>query len=584
MTISAKTMPAPGAGLTRGQRTVALWVVLLAFFMDLLDTTIVNVAIPSIQRELGASYSAIQWIVAGYALAFALFLISGGRLGDILGYKKLFLFGMAGFTIASALCGFSASTEMLIASRVLQGFMAAMMVPQILSTIQVMYTTTEERQGISAFYGALAGLATVAGPILGAILITGNLWDFGWRTIFLVNVPVGVAAFVLAAIYMPNARSPHPLRLDVVGMVLVVLAMLMLMYPLIQGRELDWPAWAFVSMAASVVVFVIFGVSQIWKDKRDGSPLVVPHLFKERAFVAGILLSGSFFAIVAGFFLVFTIFLQIGLGYSILKSGLTGIPFSIGVSVAAGMSGPVLVPRFGRTIVSAGPVIMGLGFALLVITIRHFGGDVTPYELIPSLLFAGIGMGFVVAPVYPFILAGVPLKDAGSASGVINAIGQIGGAVGVAVIGVIFFGAISDRAADSVQTVHGELASDLTAAGIPSFAQGSIVSGFETCFRDRSSAKDPTATPDSCKQGEQSLAAFAATQPALAAKVGDVIAARAKEANQRNFTSSMERALWYEIVILVFIFFLTFLLPRHPRSEAELAEAEKEGGAPVAVI
>src|ERR1043166_5028712 len=164
-------MPEVGAGLSRRGRTIALIVVLLAFFMDVLDGTIVNVAIPSIQESLGASYSAIQWIIAGYALAFALFLITGGRLGDILGYKKLFLAGIVGFTGASALCGASTTTEMLVGARLVQGFMAAMMVPQILSTIQIMYTTVEARRGVSAFYGGLAGIATVTGPIIGALLI-----------------------------------------------------------------------------------------------------------------------------------------------------------------------------------------------------------------------------------------------------------------------------------------------------------------------------------------------------------------------------------------------------------------------------
>ena len=179
------------ASLTGRGRTIATLVVLLAFFMDILDSTIVNVAIPSIRDGLGASYSAIQWIIAGYSLAFALFLITGGRLGDIVGYKKMFLIGIAGFTVASALSGLATSTEMLIGARLLQGLMAALMVPQILSTIQIMYTTTKERQGISAFYGGIAGIATVLGPIIGALLITGNVWGLGWRTIFLVNLPVG---------------------------------------------------------------------------------------------------------------------------------------------------------------------------------------------------------------------------------------------------------------------------------------------------------------------------------------------------------------------------------------------------------
>ena len=567
------TPPAVGAGLTARRRTIALWVVLLAFFMDLLDTTIVNVAIPSIQANLGASYSSIQWIVAGYALTFALFLITGGRLGDIFGYRRLFLIGTIGFIVASALSGLATSTAMLIGARLLQGFFAAMMVPQILSTIQVMYTTSEERQGVSAFYGALAGVATVGGPILGALLITGNAFGFGWRTIFLVNVPVGIAAVILAALYLPAAKSPHPLRLDLVGVALVVLAMLLLMYPLIEGRELDWPVWAFASMAISLVVFVLFAVSQIWKEKRGGSPLVVPHLFRQRSFVAGIVLSGSFYAIVVAFFLILTLFLQVGLGYSVLEAGLTGIPFSIGVSVAAGMSGPVLVPRFGRNIISAGPVAMVAGFACFIWTIGHFGGEVTPFELIPALVISGVGMGFVVASVYPFILAEVPLKDAGSASGVINAVGQIGGAVGIAAIGVIFFGLIGSQADISAASVSDRLTTDLSAAGVPGFVAPSVLSSFATCFHDRANAKDFSVLPPSCQQGVAAQQALAQSQPALAEAIGEATARAGRAANQRNFTTAMERTLAWEIAALVVIFFISFFLPPRPRPQADLAAA-----------
>ena len=570
--------PPVGAGLTQRGRTIALWVVLLAFFMDLLDTTIVNIAIPSIQANLGTSYSAIQWIIAGYALTFALFLITGGRLGDIVGYKPLFLTGMVGFIVASALSGFAPTTEVLIGARLLQGFFAAMMVPQILSTIQVMYTTTGERQGISAFYGALAGIASVGGPILGALLISGDVWGFGWRTIFLVNIPVGIAAIILAAIYLPNARSPHPLHLDVVGVVIGLVAMLMLMYPLIEGRELGWPWWTYASMAGSLVVFVVFAFSQIWKDRRDGSPLVVPHLFVHRAFVAGILLLGSFYAVVSGFFLIFTLFLQVGLGYGVLKAGLTGIPFSIGVSIAAGLSGPVLVPRFGRNIITAGPVVMAIGFALFIWTVNAFGGAVTPYELIPAQLISGLGMGFVVASVYPFILAEVPIKDAGSASGVINATGQIGGAMGVAAIGVIFFGLIGSLATASVDSVRDAFRADLTTAGAPPFGLRSITNMFEACFTDRANAKDFTAMPQSCQDAIDAMKQQGAKQPELAQAIGTLAQHYGAIANQRNFTSSITQTLYWQIGAMVVIFLLSFLLPRRPRSEADLAAAGVAAG------
>ncbi|CAN5368758.1 MFS transporter [soil metagenome] len=571
------TQSAPYPAIDPAKRTIALWVVLLAFFMDLLDTTIVNVAIPSIQQSLGASYSAIQWIIAGYSLAFALFLITGGRLGDIFGYRTLFLVGTSGFVVASALCGLAPTTEVLIGARVVQGFMAAMMVPQILSTIQVMYTDTKERQGVSAFYGALAGIATVSGPIIGALLISGNPLGLGWRAIFLVNLPVGIAAVILGIIYLPKAKSPHPLRLDILGVGLVVLAMLLLMYPLIQGRELDWPSWTFVAMAVSIPVFIIFAWSQIAKDRRDGSPLVVPSLFTKRSFIAGVGPIGAFFGIVSGFFLVLTLFLQVGLGYSVLKAGLTGIPFSIGVSVAAGMSGPVLVPKFGRNIITAGPAVMIAGFALFVWTIGAFGGDVTPWELVPALLLAGIGMGCVVASVYPFILAEVPIRHAGSASGVINAVGQIGGAMGIAAIGVVFFGLIGSEADKSSDSVRDALAADLTAVGVPAFVQPPILSSFATCFHDRANAKDFSAVPESCRQAAAAMAELAQSMPSSTAAITTAIGTRAREANQRNFTAALERTMIWQIAALVLVFFLGFLLPPRPRPEAELAAA---GAAP----
>ncbi len=579
MSVSATVQsPAIGGGLTRQGRTIATLVVLLAFFMDILDSTIVNVAVPSIRDNLGASYSAVQWIIAGYSLAFALFLITGGRLGDILGYKTMFLLGMAGFTLASAISGLATSTEMLIGARCLQGMMAAVMVPQILSTIQVLYTTTKERQGISAFYGGIAGIATVAGPIIGAFLITGDVWGLGWRTIFLVNLPVGVGAMILAWIFLPDAKSPNPLKLDLVSVAVIVLALLMLLFPLIQGRELDWPYWLLGLMAASVPVFVLFGFIQVWKDRRDGSPLVVPELFTRRSFVAGIILNLAFFSVVFGFFFVFTIFLQIGLGYSILKAGLTGIPFSLGVTIAAGMSGPILVPRFGRKIISAGPVIMGAGYCLFVATIHYFGADVTPWELVPSLVLAGAGMGCVVAPIYPFVLAEVPIKHAGSASGIINTVQQIGGAVGVAVIGVVFFGLLSDRAEVSLQEVRPGLTADLTAAGVPAAGQSQVIQGFERCYFDQVRAKDLATAPESCRNSESALAAFATQAPQAASATRAALETHGREASRLNFLSAMKRTVVWQVAALGVIFFLTFLLPARPRSREEMEEIAAEGG------
>src|SRR5215213_922513 len=272
-------------------RAFAVVVVLMAFFMDLLDTTIVNIAIPSMQHNLHTTYADIQWVIAGYSLAFALTLVTGGRLGDIFGYKRMFLIGIAGFTLASILAGAAVSPMMLIISRLVQGTMAAIMVPQVLSTIQVLYQDQKERAKISGLYGALGGLASVAGPIIGALLITANPFNLEWRSTFYVNIPIGIAALLLGARVLPAAKSPHPLHVDLVGVGLISSALLLLIFPLLQGRDLGWPLWTYVMMIAALPLFLLFGWYEVRKNRRDGSPLVVPELFHTRSFIAGLIIS-----------------------------------------------------------------------------------------------------------------------------------------------------------------------------------------------------------------------------------------------------------------------------------------------------
>ena len=561
------------SGMDPRRRRIALAVVLLAFAMDLLDSTIVNIGIPSIQRELGTSYAAIQWIVAGYQLTFALLLITGGRLGDIFGYRRILLIGITGFALSSALCGFAVSSEMLVAARLIQGLSAALMVPQTLALMQVMYPSFEERRRVSAVYGAVAGLATVSGPVIGALLITGNPYGFGWRTIFLINLPLAIAALGLGFAYLPVRKSPHPLHIDGVGVGLILVAMLMLMFPLIEGRELDWPQWAFVSMAASLAVFVVFAASQIWKDRRDGSPLVVPHLFRARSFVAGITIQLAFYSVVAAFFLVLTIFLQIGLGYDVLTAGLTAVPFSLGIGITVTIAQGVLVPRFGRSTLTAGPLIMAVGLGLFMAEIATLGGALSPWDVVPVLFITGAGMGCVVAPIYPFILAQVPVKDAGSASGVINAVGQVGGAMGVAAVGVVFFGLIGSQATVSVDSVRAGLTADLATAGLPAFAAPQVVGAFETCFHDRANSKDFSAVPKSCAEAEKAQAAFAASDPALATKVAAVLVRYADDARARDFSAAMRETLVWLMAGLVVVSLITFLLPYQPMRREEMEAA-----------
>ncbi|MFF6778527.1 MFS transporter [Streptomyces sp. NPDC012637] len=426
------------------RRWIALAIVMTAAFMDLVDATIVNIAIPSIERDLGASFGAIQWITAGYALAFAAGLITGGRLGDIYGRRRLFLLGTAGFTVASALCGLAANQEMLVGSRLLQGAAAALMVPQVLSIVHVTFPA-HERGKVFGMFGAIIGLGAVSGPLLGALLTQWNIAGLEWRPIFLINLPVGVAALILGRRFITESKAPQALRLDLVGVVLVTVALLMLIYPLTRGRELDWPLWGHLMMAGSLVVFAALVAYEKYKTRKDGSPLVELSLFKVKSFAAGIAVQLTFGVVLGIFFLVWTLYMQIGLGWSPLKAGLTGVPFSIAVSAAAGLSVQALVPRFGRKVLQAGALTMVAGILLYFFVAGRYGTEISPWQMIPPLMVMGLGMGLIVAPLTDAVLSEVPREHAGSASGLINTTGQMGNALGLGLVSVVFFGTIDEK-------------------------------------------------------------------------------------------------------------------------------------------
>ncbi|MER7625751.1 MFS transporter [Streptomyces sp. NPDC126503] len=425
------------------RRWIALAIVMTAAFMDLVDATIVNIAIPSIERDLGASFGAIQWITAGYALAFAAGLITGGRLGDIYGRKRLFLLGTAGFTLASALCGFAASPEMLVGSRLLQGAAAAMMVPQVLSIVHVTFPA-HERGKVFGLFGAIIGLGAVSGPLLGALLTQWNIAGLEWRPIFLINLPVGVAALILGRKFITESKAPKALRLDLVGVLLVTAALILLIYPLTRGRELGWPLWGHLMMAGSLVVFGALVAYERYKTRKDGSPLVELSLFRVKSFAAGIAVQLTFGVVLGIFFLVWTLYMQIGLGWTPLKAGLTGVPFSVAVSVAAGMSVQKLVPRFGRKVLQAGALTMIAGVLLYLFEAGRYGTGIEPWQMVPPLVVMGAGMGLIVAPLTDAVLSEVPKEHAGSASGLINTTGQMGNALGLGLVAVVFYGSIDD--------------------------------------------------------------------------------------------------------------------------------------------
>lgn len=419
-------------------RWVALFVILAAEVMDLLDALVTTIAAPTIRKELGGSDSLVQWLGAGYTLAMAVGLITGGRLGDLYGRKRMFVIGACGFTAASLLCGLAVSPEMLIASRVAQGLFGAVMIPQGLGLIKEMFPPQELGKAFGMF-GPVMTISSVGGPVLAGWLVDADFFGTGWRMIFLINLPIGLAAVLAALRYLPEHRLSDATKLDLPGVALISAAAFLLVFPLIQGRELGWPAWTFVSMAASAVMFALFGRYESRRAASGRDPLITPSLFHKRAFTGGLVAGLAFFSGMMGFGLVFSLYTQIGLGFTPLEAGLAALPQAIGgvAGFALAMSG--LQEKLGRGLLQIGTVVMAAGAAVLAVTINLAGVEVSGWQLAPGLALVGIGMGLAMAPFFDIVLAGVEPHESGSASGALTAIQQLGGALGAAVLGTLFF-------------------------------------------------------------------------------------------------------------------------------------------------
>jgi EmrB/QacA subfamily drug resistance transporter len=556
---------------------VALAVVLVAAFMILLDISIVNVAIPSIQRDIHASYAQIQFVVAGYLLAYAVMLITGGRLGDIVGRKLMFIIGVAGFTLASLLCGLSQSGDQIVAFRVFQGLMAALMYPQIFSIIQVVIPI-ERRATAFGLFGATIGLATVTGPLAGGLIINANIAGLDWRPIFLINLPIGIFAVVAALIYLPESKAPNAPRLDLVGVAIVSVGLFLLTFPLVEGRDANWPWWTYAMLLAALVTLAAFVLFERARERAGKDPLVVLSLFENRSFMAGVALYFVFFSAMPSLFLTLNLWLQIGLGFDALKTGLTVIPFAIGSGVFSGVSAR-LIGRFGRNVLTAGGVILIVGVLATIFTARQAGPGLQGPELIPALFICGMGLGLIIAPSINFILSAVDNRDAGSASGVITTVQQMGGAFGIAAIGVIFFGLVGSNAdpvtADQVPKMEATMAT----VGVPTAVADQFIGLYRVCFHDRAIAKDPTVNPSSCFKalGYRPTPAQLGLTPQEAAAQGPrtggvaqkLFKDSATEARQRDFTNAIQGSLIYNLVAFMIAFLLIFLLPRHVRPQGQ---------------
>lgn len=415
-------------------RWMVLAVVMIADVMDLLDATITNLAGPSIRRDIGGGQSTLQWILAAYTLTFAVGLVTSARVGDFVGRRPMFVVGMAGFTAASLVSGLAPSPGLLIAARAVQGLFAATMIPQGLAMVKSSFTAEDLQKAFIPF-GPVMGLAAVLGPILAGFLISADFFGAGWRMIFWINVPVGLVAACCAARYLPRLERDRAARLDLPGAVLLTTASALLIYPLVQGHEQGWPGWMFAMIAAAAVVFAGF----VLRERRSAHPVIEPSLFTHRGFVGGLAFLGTFFTAMIGFSLAINLFLQYGLHFTPLHTGLAMVPWALGIAVGAGVSGAVLGPKLGRRVVHGGLVLTVAGLLALWWAIGTQGLDTSAWDLAPGFFLGGVGSGAVFAPLFDIILAALGDHEIGTGSGLLNAVQQFCGALGVAVLGTLFF-------------------------------------------------------------------------------------------------------------------------------------------------
>ncbi|GAA3432914.1 MFS transporter [Kutzneria kofuensis] len=436
---------ARAAPLPLGRAWLVLVVVVIADLMDLVDTSVANLAGPAIRADLGGGPMTLQWVLSAYTAAFALGLITSGRLGDLLGRRRLFLLGMAGFTAASLACGLAPGAGFLIVARLFQGLFGAVMIPQGMALVKIVFPPEHLRRALMPF-GPIMGLAMVAGPILAGWLLHLDLFGSQWRSIFLINVPTGLLAAALGWRVLPrHSGEDSGARLDLLGVGLLTAGSALLIVPLIQGRDLGWPSWTYAMIAGGLVAFGLFVVS----ERRSSHPVITRSLFGKRSFIVGLLITGGFYASLSAFVLAVNLLLQSGLGWTPLDTGFALIPWAAGTAVATLLSGAVLAARLGRANLHLGLAIAVVGLLALWWSTAHWGAAVTVWQLAPALFLTGAGSGLLFIPLFDFILGDATTEEVGTGAGVLNAAQQFAGAVGVAALGTVFFARVGQPSTSS---------------------------------------------------------------------------------------------------------------------------------------
>jgi EmrB/QacA subfamily drug resistance transporter len=434
------TTPADAGGATAPPyplRWIVAAVVLAANLMDVLDSTIVNIAGPSIHRDLGGGADTLQWLGAGYTLAFAVFLIAGARLGDIVGRRRMFLIGSAGFTVFSVACATAPNIDLLIAFRALQGASGALMIPQGFGLMRQVFTDDVEMSRAFSLFGPATGMPMLAAPALAGALVDANLWGIGWRLVFLINVPIGLITLPLAIRSLPGGASRPDLKLDTGAVALLGTALVAIIFPLIQGRAAGWPTWCFVMLAVGVALLVGF----VFYERHHGSDaLIEPSLLSNRNYLSGIAVVLAVFGAFGGLLLCISLYGQLGESWSPIHAGLTLTPMIVGMVIGMVVSG-ALVKRLGRHLLHTGIALISLGTAAVAVVLTGMH-SASSWDLVPGLVLVGAGLGATFGQLFTFILTSVTSDEVGSASGVLEATQQLSTSIGVAVLGTIFFSAL----------------------------------------------------------------------------------------------------------------------------------------------
>jgi MFS family permease len=436
LSVSPPARPAarPGTATWLG-----LAVVVASAVMDLLDSTITQTAAPAIRRDLGGSYAALEWITAAYTLAMSACLIAGSRLGDAFGRRRVLLFGMGGFVAVSALCALAPSAGALIAGRVLQGALAAVMVPQGFGLIRELFGDAGQQRAFAVF-GPVMGLAAVAGPVVGGGLVDADVLGVGWRAIFLVNLPLGVAAILAGRRFLPRTGPATPgARVDALSVLLTMAGGVALVYPLIQGRQHGWPAWTFAMLAGGVLALVAFGARQARRARAGRTPLVEPSILRRRPYVAGLAVVVGFIGAMGGMMLALNVMFQVGLGFSPLACGVATLAVPL-AAIGGSITSSALLARLGRRTMHTGIAVMAGGLLLADLVLRSAGGGLSAWSLAAPLAVTGFGMGMVFVPMFDVILAGVRPHELGSASGLLESVQQLAMSLGIAAAGTALFG------------------------------------------------------------------------------------------------------------------------------------------------